>query len=244
MYCYRSDRSSEHLCERIIRASHVAFTGSTISGAEQSILLYAFRLPRPLTLRIVKELLDMGCDINQAAMNLPDVPDGWSCLFLQVLRAEHPRFSSEFEIVRLLIKQRANWFAKDACGLTIFDHVNAALEKSSMSYQRDLWYCALQREGIAIDATIETHPRIAKYNKYYTLGHYLALRYFDHWTGENLSRQLQGLLEACLWSDEEISEVSRIREEKARLAEEKREYDKKRRQERLEKASHYEWKRW
>lgn len=205
-----SDGSTEHLLERMIRASHVALTSSTINGVEQSILLYAFRQSSPLPLRIVKELLDMGCDINEAAVNLQNVPDGWNCLFLQILRASHPQTSQEFEVTRLLIKQRANIFAKDGSGLTIFDYAEAEPTRKYSRYRRDLWYCALQREGIDVGGTIELHPRIVRYNERYTPEHYRALCYLDHWTEENLSRELQDSLEACPWSQEEISELSRF----------------------------------
>ena len=220
MYNPSSDGSTEHLLERMIRESHVALTGFTIRGVEQSILLYAFiflyasRQPVTLPVRIVKELLDMGCDINETAMNDPDIPDGWTCLFLQILRASRPWKSCEFEVTRFLIRQRANIFAKDGSGLTIFDHVDAKLTWTSSSYQRDLWYCALQREGVDIGAMIEEHPRIAKYDAYYTPEHFRALCHLDHWTKKNLSQQLHDSLEACPWSEEEISELSRIHDEK------------------------------
>ena len=222
-----SDGNTEHLMERMIRGSHVALTGSTLNGAEQSVWMYAFHLLSPLPLKILKALLDMGCDINETAVNLPRIPDGWTCLFLQVLRAPCPKTSRTFEVTRFLIRQRANIYAKDGYGLTIFDHVGAAMASESSSYRRDLWYCALQREGIDIGAMIEEHPRIAKYDEDYTPEHYRALCHLDHWTDENLSQQVHNLLEAYPWSEEEISEISRIRDENeaeaARMAEAQRE---------------------
>lgn len=235
------DEETDYILERMIRGSHVALTASTTDGAEQSILLYAFSHSILPPLWVVKELLEMGCDINETAGNVPNIPDGWSCLFLQVLRARHPENSSEIEVTRFLIKQRANLFVKDGSGLTIFDHANAILSGGSSSYRRDLWYCALQREGINNGATFEVHPRIAKYNRYYTPEHYRALCYLDHWTEEDLSGQLHESLEACPWSEEEISELSRINHEKeaavARSLEERRAYFNRRRQRRLEKTS-------
>lgn len=225
MYSPSFDGSTEHLFERMIRESHVALTGSTIRGAEQSVLLYAFRQPGTLPLRIVKELLDIGCDINETAVNLPNIPDGWTCLFLQVLRAFRPQVSSEFEVTRFLIKQRTNISAKDGSGLTIFDHADAIATKGSSSYRRDLWYCALQREGIDTGTTIEAHPRIVRYSEYCTPEHYRALCCLDHWTEENLSQQVHDSLEAYPWSEDEISELSRIhneKEAKARRVEEHR----------------------
>lgn len=213
-YNSSSDGNTEQLVERMIRGSHVALTGSTINGAEQSVWMYAFHLLSPLPLKIVKELLDMGCDINETAVSLPRIPDGWTCLFLQVLRAHCPETSRTFEVTRFLIRQRANIHAKDGSGLTIFDHADAAMASESSSYRRDLWYCALQREGIDVDAMIEEHPRIAKYDENYTPEHYRALCHLDHWTDENLSQQVHDLLEAYPWSEEEISELSRTRDEK------------------------------
>jgi hypothetical protein len=138
-----------------------------------------------------------------------------------------PGGSGDFEITRFLIKQRANLFARDASGLTIFDHLNAALEKNPTSYQRDLWYCALQREGIDIGETIQAHPRVARYDKSYTPEHYRALCYLDRWTKEKLSEQTHDSLEACPWSEEEISELCRIHDKKqveARRVEKRRQY--------------------
>lgn len=225
MHYHSSNGTFEHLFERMIRGSHVALMCSTIRGVEKSIWMFGFSQPGTLPLRIVKRLLDMGCDINETAASLPDIPDGWTCLFLQVLRAFYPQDSREFEVTRFLIRQHANIFAKDGSGLTIFDHVNAELTWTSKSYQWDLWYCALRREGIDIGAMIEEHPRIAKYNERYTPEHYRALCCLDHWTEENLSQQVHDLLEAYPWSEEEISELSRIhneKEAKARRDEEER----------------------
>ena len=222
-----SDGNMEHLLERMIRGSHVAFTGSTIRGVEQSIWMYGFSQSGTLPLRIVRRLLEMGCDINETAVNLPNTPDGWTCLFLHVLRAFHSGNSREFEVTRFLIRQRANIFAEDGSGLTIFDHANARLTWTSSSYHQDLWYCALQREGIDIGAIIEVYPRIAKYDEYYTPEHYRALCCLDHWTEKNLTQQLHDSLEACPWSEEEVSELSRIHDEKeakARRAEEQMNY--------------------
>lgn len=132
---------------------------------------------------------------------------------MQVLCARYPENSSEFEVTRFLIKQRANLFLKDSSGLTIFDHANAILTRESTSYRRDLWYCALQREGMDTNTSVEVPPRIAKYNKYYTPEHYRALCHLDHWTEKDLSRQLRDILEAYPWSEEKISEFSRICDE-------------------------------
>lgn len=119
IYIARSGDIIKHLLERMIRAPHVALTYSTINGVEQSILQFAFRQTGTLPLRIVKELLDVGCDTNETSVHLPDIPDGWSCLFLQKRRAFHPETSHELEVTRFLVKQRVNVFAKDGLDLTI-----------------------------------------------------------------------------------------------------------------------------
>lgn len=201
---------TEYVLNRMIRSSHVALMGSTIDGVEQSVLLFALgRLSQP-PLRIVKELLDMGCDVNETAVNIPTIPNGWSCLFLQVLRARHPGNSLEVEMTRFLIRQRANIFAKDGSGLTIFDHLNAF---PTNGYRQDLWYCALQREGIDTGQAIEKYSRVAEYDLYYTPEHFRALCYLDSWTDDNLSRQVHDTLEACPWTEEEISAFSRVHDE-------------------------------
>jgi hypothetical protein len=114
--------------------------------------------------------------------------------------------------------------------LTKFGHAEAEPTRKYSSYRRDLWYCALQREGLDVGGTIELHARIVRYNERYTLEHYRALCYLDHWTKEDLSRPLQDLLEACPWSQEEISDFSRIHDEKeatARMLEDRLEFSRK-----------------
>jgi hypothetical protein len=118
------------------------------------------------------------------------------------------------ETLRFLLRKNANALNSDASGSTISDLVDSDFNWPTSTYKRDLWYCALRREGIDTGSTIEAHPRITKYNTLYTPEHYRALCYLDTWTEEDLSQQVQETLEAYPWTREELSELYRIRDEK------------------------------
>jgi hypothetical protein len=213
------------MVKRMIRGTHVMLTETASDTVEPSIWLHAFLQSEPPSLSIIKELLGMGCDMKETAVNLPTVLNGWNSLsFWQVLRARRPGLSHEFKMLRFFIKQRTNLFAKDAYGKTISDHVNAAREWSPTCYQQDLWYCALQRKGIDTAQATEAHPRVAKYGRSYTPEHYRALSYFDSWTDDNLSRQVHNTLDACPWTDEEVYESSRIGDKRRKKIEKLRNF--------------------
>lgn len=179
--------------------------------------LSAFPRNYPPSASILKCLLDAGCDINETTVNHPDVPDGWNCLFLLVLRAEFPDSSEEFETLRYTIKQRVNIFAKDASGLTVFDHVNAPPNDIYSGYRRDLWYCALWREGIDTRSLPEKHPHVAEYSIFYRLEDFRALCYLDTWTRADVAHQVHEALTAWdaayLDTEEATLRLSLIREE-------------------------------
>jgi hypothetical protein len=195
----------------MIRETHLGLIDLTSGGVMPSPVLFAF-LQHPLpSSRTVKALLDMGCDINETY-----APDGWNCLFLQSMCASSPNSSYEFDTLRCTLRHRGDIFAKDAAGRTVFDHVNATSNLEFSGYRRDLWYCALQREGIDVGPTAGMQSRVAVYNRFYTPQHYRALCYLDDWTEKDLSRQVHETLEGCPWTEEEISELSRIHDEEER----------------------------
>lgn len=150
----------------------------------------------------IASLLPSVCDINETTKNCPGFPDGWNCLFLLVLYANDPDYSWDFESLRLLLRHSVNIHAKDASGLTIFDHVNALPSKSN-SYQRDLLYCALQRESVVIGVDQEMRNRTALYDEGYTPEHYRALCFLNEWGYHELEEQFQRLLEQHPWTEEE-----------------------------------------
>lgn len=147
-------------------------------------------------------LLKSVCDINETTKNCPGFPDGWNCVFFLVLDAEVKYNSGDFESLRLLLRHSVNIHAKDASGLTIFDHVNALPSKSN-SYQRDLWYCAIQREGVDVGDEQRMQNGTPLYDEYYTPEDYRALCFLEHWNSFNLEEQVYDLLEQHPWTEEE-----------------------------------------
>ena len=206
------ESDNEKIFGRMIRGNFLDLDAIKSSTAEPSIWLSAFHEDLSLSIKTVRYLLEAGCDINETTRNSWDAPDGWNCLFLYVLHAEHPDFSLEFETLRLLIRQHANILAKDAFGLTVFDHVNACQFGRFAAYRRDLWYCALWREGIDTGQASEPYLRTARYGKFYTPEHYRALCYLDTWTRGDLSEQLRDDLKTHPWTEEEAAEFYRIRD--------------------------------
>lgn len=173
--------------------------------------------------RHVESLLKAGCKINETTKKCPGFPDGWNCLFFLVLTARDQHYSWEFQSLRRVLMHSAghavNIYAKDASGLTIFDHVNALPPKSN-SYQRDLWYCALQREGVDVRDDQRMQNRIPLYDKYYTPEHYRALCFLEQWSkGGNLEKKVHDLLEQHPWTEEEwlvMQPIYQEREERRR----------------------------
>jgi hypothetical protein len=49
------------------------------------------------------------------------------------------------------------------------------------SYRQDLWYLALKRSKLDTYHNVQPYNRLARYTKYYTPKHYLALCYLDDW---------------------------------------------------------------
>ena len=207
----------------MIRDNHVCLAAATPGpgsySQEPSIWLSAFLFTHVPPIKILKCLLDAGCDINETTVNRPDVPDGWSCIFMQVLRARHSYSSLEFETLRFTLKQGCDICAKDASGLTVSDHVNAPSTAPVSRYRRDLWYCALQREGIDIGSTIEANS-VPEYNIFYNLDHFHALQYLDTWTPTNVSQKVHEALTArdvaYLDTEEATLRLSRMRDQRER----------------------------
>jgi len=214
-HCAHGSRPFRTILKRMIYWSLTDLTEAACGTQHHSSTwLSAFLVGRSVPPTVAECLLDAGCDINEKALNLPNVPDGWNCLFVQVLRARNPEYSHEFETLRFLLRQRADVFTKDATGLTIFDYVSLP---QNAGYKRDLWYCALRREGIETGSNIEVHFCSAKHSTSYTLEHYYAMCHLDTWTNVDLSRQVQESLRAYPETKEVTAELCRIRVKKERM---------------------------
>lgn len=182
-----------------------------ITSTGLSIWLHACLNARQIvTPSLLQDLLDAGFRIDSKTQNHAKFPDGWNCLFMLVLNAQEPEDSHELETLRFLLRSSTDVFAKDATGLTVFDHVASSRTERHSSYQRDLWYCALQREGVDVRSYVEVSPRTALYDDDYTPEHYSALRFLDEWDGANLERKVSQLLKKELWTEEEVTQCLSI----------------------------------
>lgn len=195
-------------------------TAATPGALGSSMWLSAFSGDLKPSPEIVKCLFDAGCDISETAVDSPDIPKGWNCLFLLVSQAKKPGNSRDFETLRLLLRQRVNVFAKDASDMTVSDYVNRSHSTTSYSpfgnYQRDLWYCALRREGIHTGPSNGMHVRTLTYVVRYRLEHYRAMCDLDAWTEKDLSRHFFIRLEPYPDKEEVTRRLARMPEDELR----------------------------
>lgn len=85
----------------------------------------------------------------------------------------------------------------------------------SNSYQRDLLYCALQREGVDIGLDKGIQNRTPIYDRWYTPEHYRALCFLNEWWGDDdLEEQVQKLLPQHPWTEEERLAMQPIYQER------------------------------
>jgi len=192
----------DYMFKRILRASLVDLASGMSVTVGPSIWLSAFAEHTPYC-ALVEYLMNAGCDINEVTKSFPDQLDGWNCLYLLVQNAIEPESSRAFETLRFLLRRGINALAKDASGMAVFDYINATQPSGRSDYSRDLWHCALQREGIDTGQAVERCPRVVKYGEFYTSEHYYAMCCLDTWTVENLSQQVQDTLTAHPWTGEE-----------------------------------------
>jgi hypothetical protein len=197
--------------KRLLRASHVDLVSAKSVTAGPSIWLSAF-VHNLTSCGFVEYLLNAGCDINEATKSFPGQFDGRNCLYLLVGNVSQPETSCAFDTLRFLPRKGVDVLVKDASGMTISDYIDI-LGGTYACYRRDLWNCALQREGIKTDQATGMDRRKAGYTRNYTPEHYRALCYLDTWTEEDLSCQVHEILETYPWTEEEALELSHIRHE-------------------------------
>lgn len=176
---------------------------------------------------ILRKLLSAGCDVAERYEYKHQIKicweeleewDGWNCLFFLLEDANDPTTSKSFEALRILLAASADIFARDSTGRTIFDHLSRDDGHPFQgSYRHELWYCALEREGIDTRGYSKSHLHSTVYNRSYTPEHYRALCYLDTWDQrldpEGFQKQIDGILEEHPWTEEEAQELSRRREE-------------------------------
>lgn len=191
---------------KTFRYEHMSLWMGACSGARES---------SPL---VLQKLLDAGCDIAERST------DGFNCLFHSVMKAKFCSTSDELQRLQFLLSKFEDIYAKDAQGCTVFDRVDTFTGKSGGSYQRDLWYCALERAGIDVSLHTANHPRMAAYEAdvernfgKYTPEHYHALKHLQSWSYHDFRPQMDRLLKDIPLNEEESREMERIREKRREL---------------------------
>jgi len=181
-----------------------------------SLWLEACRNTLPSGLWILQTLKDAGCNIAEKDHQ------GWNCLFHCVLVSMNlPKVSYGFEALQYLLSIFNDIHARDTEGRTIFDHVHEPPNNYHGSYQRDLWYCSLERAGVDISSHPVQHPRVPSYRieKYfeYTPEHYHALKHLQSWDEDNFRSQMDRLLQEIPLDEDEALAMERLRPEKAEV---------------------------
>lgn len=166
------------------------------------------------TLELMREsakTLERLLSINFSVTETSD-PEKWNCLFVCVLNADVPSDSSELEALRFLLTRFTDINATDASGRTISDHVVNADDSNEGSYQRDLWYCALDRTGMLrkLENIHSLRSQKPQFTESYTPLHLYALRYLDGWSESVLWPQVKAVLKEHPWSEEERNEMTRL----------------------------------
>ena len=132
-------------------------------------------------------------------------------------RVNSPEFEAELTSLLCLLAIFDDIYALDATGNDIFAYVNEFRDWPAAyvtpdfdcgSYKQDLWYCALARKKLDIKYNIRPSKRLARYTKFYTPKHYLALCHLDHWNSweeELFETQIRPVLQ-----EHPLSEAERL----------------------------------
>jgi len=162
-------------------------------------------------------LSNAGCDISEIyespsnRTNEEGYVSGWNCLFFVVLYALYPESSDEFESLQFLLGAGADPFLRDADGKTIFDYVDEDTDDELASYQRELWYSALDRAHIEIGHRAKQTSVLPVYYKWYTPIHHRALHNLETWHEDDVEYQIIELLEQAPWTETEVEALSRTK---------------------------------
>jgi hypothetical protein len=152
---------------------------------------------------VLQRLADTGADVAEVDNH------GWNCLFQCVAYACNPVTAKDFKALLSLLVLFDDILATDIRGIDIFSYVNEEENWGSDeirdcgSYRQDLWYCALKRSGLDVRYDLAPCERIARYTRWYTPKHYLALCHLDFWTINDLNDQVDHLLLEYPMTEEE-----------------------------------------
>jgi hypothetical protein len=182
---------------------------------DRSLLLSTCRYAPNSSRSNLQRLINAGCDIAEKDDN------GWNCLFHGLYLVGEPDTSYELERLRYLLSIFDDIYATDTQGRTIFDLVDNSPDHVYGSYQRDLWYCALERAGIDVSSHLVQHPRVSYYKtrKYseYTPEHYHALKHLKSWDRFNFRSQMDRLLQEIPLDEDEALEMERLQRKKLEM---------------------------
>jgi hypothetical protein len=164
---------------------------------------------------ILQRIIDAGCNVAEKDSA------GQNCLFHGVNGSSYPENSDDFEKLQYLLSIFDDIYATDTQGRTIFDLVDNSPDHVYGSYQRDLWYCALERAGIDVSSHLVQHPRVSYYKtrKYseYTPEHYHALKHLKSWDRFNFRSQMDRLLQEIPLDEDEALEMERLQRKKLEM---------------------------
>jgi hypothetical protein len=177
--------------------------------------LAACAFPSRFSTSALQRLIDAGCDITERD------EFGRNGLYLGVWASREPGTSYEFESLQYLLGVFDDVYATDHMGRTIFDRLdNFQHYDRRGSYQRDLWYCALERAGIDVSSHLAQHPRVLSYkmgkHHEYTPEHYHALKHLQSWDEDNFRLQMDHLLQEVPLDEDEALEMERLRRKKSK----------------------------
>jgi len=159
---------------------------------------------------VLQRFVDAGCDIVEKDHR------GYNCLYHSVFNSNHCETSEQLERLQYLLSIFDDIDARDTEGRTIFDHVDDAIDGDYplRGYQRDLWYCALERASIDISHHVANHPRKPIYDYRYTPEYYHALKHLQSWNVSNFGSQMDRLLQEIPLDEEEAREMERVEMER------------------------------
>lgn len=167
-------------------------------------------------LSIIRMLTSAGCDIHETYIPSPNhvnkqgYMSGWNCLFFVVLHASWPGSSTEFEVLRFLIRAGVDPHQQDAAGNTISDYVDDDVDSKLGTYRRELWYSAMKREHIHVDPPSGQWETARVYTWKYRPLHYRALCHLEAWERSTVEDKVARVLEDFPWSQEEAATMLRI----------------------------------
>lgn len=166
--------------------------------------------------RLLRRLLDVGCDVAEVCAFPPDAEDCWmngaNGLYLYVIFAKDLWWSNDLEVVLFLLNASTEPSGSIVNGQIVCDvaYDFAASDSPLGSYWRDLLFCALARAGIDVGRFFEYPLQMPWYTDYYTIWHHRCLCYLDCWDGFYVNEDLARWLERQPWPGDDTEAMYRF----------------------------------